>query len=124
INGIGSSPFQTLAPNEAKRLVFTGERSTNLLQLQFRANGNGYYLDCTVWRAQVEKGNKVTDWQAAQEDVVSEAIANVGKWTKTYKVRTANPLPLTENNGDQLDDLFTYKVTAKTLNTGTDTTAI
>src|SRR5699024_5107939 len=48
--------------------VFTGERTSNHLQLQFRSYDNNFYAEFIVWRAKVEKGNKATDWTPAPED--------------------------------------------------------
>src|SRR5699024_6717446 len=67
VNGITAPPVD-IAPNEAKRVVFTGERTSNHLQLQFRSYDNNFYAEFIVWRAKVEKGNKATDWTPAPED--------------------------------------------------------
>src|SRR5699024_8358520 len=66
-------PTVDIKANEAKRVVVTGERSTANLQLQFRSYGVGYYTEFAVWRAQVEKGNKATDWSPAPEDMATQS---------------------------------------------------
>ncbi|GAF65225.1 hypothetical protein BTS2_2123 [Bacillus sp. TS-2] len=47
-----------------------------------------------------------------------------GKWNQSYRVRLDNPHNLTELNGGLLSDLYSYEVTAKTVGTNTETTAI
>ncbi|WP_040981096.1 phage tail spike protein [Oceanobacillus jeddahense] len=73
INGIEGFPVTTIEPNEAKRVVVTGKRNENFLQIQFRAYGTTFYMDCTVWRAQVEEGNMVTPWSPAYEDMATQS---------------------------------------------------
>src|SRR5699024_740735 len=72
VNGLTPRPTVDIKANEAKRVVVTGERSTANLQLQFRSYGVGYYTEFAVWRAQVEKGNKATDWSPAPEDMATQ----------------------------------------------------
>ncbi len=71
VNGLTPRPTVDLEPNEARRVVVTGERSTNGLQLQFWSSGYGFYTEFAVWRAQVEEGNKVTPWSPAPEDNIT-----------------------------------------------------
>ncbi|MFS0643661.1 phage tail protein [Siminovitchia sp. 179-K 8D1 HS] len=99
INGIEGTPIETIKPNEAKRVTATGKRTSLELQLQFRANANGYYLDCTVWRAQVEKGNRATDWTPAPEDAdarITSAETSIstlaGQISSKAEVSTVNAL--------------------------------
>src|SRR5699024_6021162 len=73
VNGLTPRPTVDLEANEAKRIVVTGKRSTNSLQLQFRANGVSYSTRFIVWRAQVEKGTRATDWSPAPEDMATQS---------------------------------------------------
>ena len=73
VNGIdGTNTIQQVAGNEAKRIVVTGQRNTNGLQLQFRAPNTNLYTHFIVWRVQVEEGTKVTAWRPAPEEVQSQ----------------------------------------------------
>lgn len=55
---------------------------------------------------------------------VQVGLKDVGRWTRTYRVRTANPENLTESDGSSLSNLYTYEVTAKVIGTGSNTTAV
>ncbi|MFJ8247287.1 hypothetical protein [Peribacillus asahii] len=64
-------------------------------------------------------------------DGISQSVSNVdakvntiGRWAKDYKVNTATPLNLVDENGNALSDDYTYEVTGRTMGTGTNTTAI
>ena len=71
VNGITAPPVD-IEPNESKRVVFTGTRTSNHLQLQFRSYGVNFYTEFIVWRAKVEKSNKVSYWSPAPEDYQSQ----------------------------------------------------
>ncbi|WP_018934312.1 phage tail spike protein [Gracilibacillus lacisalsi] len=55
---------------------------------------------------------------------VENAVSDTGRWTKSYRVRTANPENLTEKDGSALSNLYTYEVTGKVTGTGSNTTAV
>ena len=76
VNGITAPPVD-IAPNEAKRVVFIGKRTTSHLQLQFRSNGVNFYTEFIVWRTKVEKGSKPTDWTPAPEDLTNYTDSRV-----------------------------------------------
>lgn len=55
---------------------------------------------------------------------IKTGLNDVGKWNKDYNANTVNHSLLRDSNDGPLDDLYSYEVTAKTLGTSTDTTAI
>src|SRR5699024_7171557 len=82
VNGLTPRPTVDIKANEAKRVVVTGERSTANLQLQYRTSNVIHGTNFVVWRAQLEKGNKATDWSPAPEDT-DEAINQVSGRVET-----------------------------------------
>lgn len=68
----------TIAPGFSGRLVAVVTYAPpNSFQLQFRGTTASDSLDFTIWRVQVETGNKVTDWSEAQEDLPAK-LASTG----------------------------------------------
>ncbi|WP_217588726.1 phage tail protein [Lentibacillus saliphilus] len=51
-------------------------------------------------------------------------LSDIGIWVANYNVNTSTPKILIHSDGTEFDTNFTYRVTAKVLATGTNTTAI
>lgn len=64
---------QELQPNEAKRVIVTGKLRSNYdwFQHQFRPVNDGDAIEFVIYRAQLEYGNKATDWTPAPEDITT-----------------------------------------------------
>lgn len=67
----------TVNPGESKRIVIIGKGNTaSYMQFNFQTPSVSDEIDITVRHAKIEKGNKVTDWSPAPEDI-DNAINNV-----------------------------------------------
>ncbi len=68
----------TFTPDEMARIIVIGRMRTthDWFQHQLRTQNVGHNLTVLLWRAQLEYGNKATDWSPAPEDT-DEAINNV-----------------------------------------------
>lgn len=77
IRGNGMHSFAkndgTVNPGESKRIVITGKGNTSsYMQFNFQTATASDNLDITIGYAQIERGNKVTDWSPAPEDAIKE----------------------------------------------------
>lgn len=77
IRGNGMHSFTkndgTVNPGESKRIVITGKGNTSsYMQFNFQTATASDNLDITIGYAQIERGNKVTDWSPAPEDAIKE----------------------------------------------------
>src|SRR5699024_9493324 len=83
INGFEGRPEVRVNPEESRRVVITGVATgSTITQFQYRTSNVIHGTNFVVWRAQLEKGNKATDWSPAPEDT-DEAINQVSGRVET-----------------------------------------
>ncbi|MDY3372361.1 MAG: hypothetical protein SOX50_03720 [Terrisporobacter othiniensis] len=80
IRGNGMHSFTkndgTVNPGESKRIVITGKGNTSsYMQFNFQTPSVDDKIDITIRYAKIEKGNKVTDWSPAPEDIQEQIDA-------------------------------------------------
>lgn len=80
IRGNGMHSFTkndgTVNPGESKRIVITGKGNTSsYMQFNFQTPSVDDKIDITTRYAKIEKGNKVTDWSPAPEDIQEQIDA-------------------------------------------------
>lgn len=98
IRGNGMHSFTkndgTVNPGESKRIVITGKGNTSsYMQFNFQTAIASDNLDITIGYAQIERGNKVTDWSPAPEDIQEQIDA-----TKTETSSTKSKVSTIETN--------------------------
>ena len=98
IRGNGMHSFTkndgTVNPGESKRIVITGKGNTSsYMQFNFQTPSVDDKIDITIRYAKIEKGNKVTDWSPAPEDIQEQIDA-----TKTETSSTKSKVSTIETN--------------------------
>lgn len=98
IRGNGMHSFTkndgTVNPGESKRIVITGKGNTSsYMQFNFQTPSVDDKIDITIRYAKIEKGNKVTDWSPAPEDIQEQIDA-----TKTEISSTKSKVSTIETN--------------------------
>lgn len=83
---------ETIAPNEAKRVVWESILGNGMGNLQIQVRSDN--ADFALWRIKAEQGTKATDWTPAVEDFTFSNIPNV-TGNNLYKTLVINP-----NTGD------------------------
>lgn len=79
--------YETVLPGESKRVSFLynpKEQKNQIMQIH-AVCAIGSEFDFTYWRPQWEKGNKITDWTPAPEDVIN-------KFNAAYLLDRINPI--------------------------------
>ncbi|MFZ7150272.1 phage tail spike protein [Enterococcus gallinarum] len=75
-NNLGKTDY--VEPGQSKRISLVAKHLENLAAMQFvlYRSTNADSLDFTVWRAQIEEGNQLTDWSPAPEDKAQTTKVN------------------------------------------------